>query len=126
MKLTKDQLAALRYADSDKGLDYMNAQLAAFLEGVKYARNEATKTNSSDSDKSCVNACISIFKDYCELEISTKAGSVRDAWMAGKSALTDGMPNFMESGNKYQAYPSGLQGGPQTPLDSTLDNRAGP
>lgn len=87
MKLTKDQLAALRYADSDKGLDYMNAQLAAFLEGVKYARNEMTK---ADTPK----------KQYDEYVAKAMSG--------------------------YHDYPSDLQGGPRTPLDSTLDNRSGP
>ena len=40
MKLTKDQEAALRYADGEKGIDHMNIQIAAFAAGCKFAREQ--------------------------------------------------------------------------------------
>lgn len=40
MSTEKDREAALRHADGSHGIDHMNVQLAAFMAGVKYAREK--------------------------------------------------------------------------------------
>lgn len=42
-ELSKDHEAALRYADGEKGIEYMNVQLAAFAAGVMYARSNSNE-----------------------------------------------------------------------------------
>lgn len=46
-RLTKLQEAALRYAESERGLDVMNMQLAAFIAGAEWQKNLARGDASS-------------------------------------------------------------------------------